>query len=99
MEMRKWLMEQLDYALENHIEMIDIINNTSDESLQDILDTHFAECIFNIQTNYTFLRMIITRKKANHIAGEPDESIMANDELDKFIKEHVNLLIGLIPII
>ena len=59
MEIRKWLMEQLDYALESHIKMIDIINNTSDESLEDILDSHFGECIFNIQRNYDFMRMII----------------------------------------
>lgn len=97
--MRKWLMQELEYALEDHIKMIDIINNTSDESLEDILDAHFAECIFNIQRNYDFLQMIITRKKAYHIEGEPDEPIMTNDELYKYFKEHVEQLMGLIPII
>jgi len=99
MEMRKWLMQELEYALEDHIEMIDIINNTSDESLEDILDTHFAECIFNIQRNYDFLQMIIKRIKPHQIVEELDESIMTNDELHKYFKEHVGQLMGLIPII
>ena len=99
MEMRNWLMQELEYALVDHIEMIDIINNTPDESLEDILDSHFGECIFNIQRNYDFMQMIITRIKPHQIVEELDESVMTNGELDKYFKENVKQLMGLIPII
>jgi len=66
----------------------DAIEDMPDESFDDILDNRFREFAQNIETNFAFLEMIITRSIPLEESFDESEFEMTNEELEDYFTKH-----------
>ncbi len=92
MNNREIILHSLKKIHTRYQRLKEIVDNTSHESLDDILDVHFYEFTTNIETNFTFMEMLITRETPKVAIYAENESDMTNDELINFFKNHFSLL-------
>jgi len=92
MNNRETILDCLTTISNRYQKLKKIIDNTSDESIIDILDVHFYEFKTNIETNFTFMEMLVTRETPKEALYADYESDMTNDELIVFFKKHFSLL-------
>jgi hypothetical protein len=92
MENRKIIEECIKNISERLNEFKNFVNNTSDESLNNLLDAAFGNFAGNIDCNFDFMELLITRKLDDE-SGESQE-LMTDEELHEYFMENIELLIG-----
>ena len=73
--------------LANH-KLKELVDDASDQELEDILTYRFELFASNIYVNFMFMRMIISRKKENGITNKGNEQNMSNEALEKYFEDH-----------
>jgi len=95
MENRKLISECLSKIYDRYNRLKEIVDNTPDESLNDILDNHFWEYTTNIEANFSFLEMIVSRRILEDESSEESKFDMTNEELDEYFQENWDSVINL----
>ncbi len=87
MDMRKNLVEDLDRIYKKYQELRAILDNSTDQELEDILDGHFNEYATNVDCNFCFMEMILTKK-------DDDGSKLTNEELEEYFRDSWESLVN-----
>jgi hypothetical protein len=92
MENRQLTLERLDKIYKRYQRLKEMVENSSDESLNDILDNLFWEYTTNIQINFDCLEMMISRRTPEGDIFCETKTDMTNDELVAYFDEYWYLL-------
>lgn len=90
---RKIIMEVLQKIYSRLDELKYVVEKTTDQELENILDNLFYEFGVNIQVNLDFMEMIITRMDSFPTSGNSNQSRMSNKELENYFEEKWLLLV------
>lgn len=94
MENREMISECL-YEIQQKYKLLEeLIDSKSDQQLDGILEVYFKEYVTNINTNFNFLQMIISRVNEDEYLETGRKSMMSNEDLEEYFKENWDLLIG-----
>ncbi len=94
MEIREMISESLAENYRRYKMLKELVDNTSDQELDKILDFHFIEYTYNIGANFTFLQMIISRVNEDEYFETGRKTLMNNEELEEYFKENWDFLIS-----
>lgn len=86
-------MEVLQKIYSRLDELKYVVEKTTDQELENILDNLFYEFGVNIQVNLDFMEMIITRMDSFPTSGNSNQSRMSNKELENYFEEKWLLLV------
>lgn len=86
-------MEVLQKIYSRLDELKNVVEKTTDQELENILDNLFYEFGVNIQVNLDFMEMIITRIDPFPASNNSEQPKLSNKELEDYFEERWLLLI------
>jgi len=93
MKNRKMILECLDRIDQQYKCLRELVENTSDQELEHILDIYFAEFGVNILVNFEYMQMIISRENVYEVPNTEKKSIMSNEELKRYFINNWKFLV------
>lgn len=92
MDNRKTVLDVLQKIQDKYEYLKNVAENATDQELENILDNQFYEFGTNIQVNFDFMEMIVTRMNHNADLDNSNKSKMSNEELGKYFEKNWDLL-------
>jgi len=94
MSIRNETLDVLNDIQERNQSLIKIVDGMTDEELDNILDGYLSEYGTNIDVNFSFMQMILTRQDWFDYQDPECDYKMSNKELEKYLNDRWDLLIG-----
>ncbi len=91
---RKMISESLAEIYRRYKMLNELVDNASDQELDNILAFHFLQYSINIEINFAFLQMIISRVNEEEYFETGRNSLMNNEELKEYFKDNQDLIVG-----
>ena len=81
MKTRKGLVEDLYDIYKRYQELIAIVDNSTDQELEDILWEHFNQYAYNVCSYFVFMKVILTKE-------DYDGFEITNEELKEYFNKY-----------
>jgi len=91
MPIRDEIYECIDIFDRNNSWLKELVENKTDQELDDILGEYFFTFAYNIFINFEVLQMLISRVDVHDTDESGRKSLMTNDELEDYIAKYLDM--------
>ena len=91
MSIRDEIYECIDIFDRNNSWLKELVENKTDQELDDILGEYFFTFVYDILINFEVLQMLISRVDVYDTDESGRKSLMTNDELKDYIAKYLDM--------